>query len=317
MRAVREKFSSLSFRNRMLCLLVVCVISHIVLLLGRNMGLITNYVNGVLVVIFINIILAVSLNVTTGFLGALALGHAGFMAVGAYASALFSKSIPLVGVLEFPIAIFVGGIAAALVAVPVCLSALRLRGDYLAIITLAAGEIIRNLLIFLKPTGGAAGLMQIPMHTNMYWAFWLTVLTVVLSFSLLHSRYGRAILAIREDEIASKSFGLSVKKYQFLTFIFSAFFAGVAGSLYAHYIGILQPSNFKLDKSIEILVMVVMGGMGSISGSIISATVLTVLPELLRSFASYRIFVYAIALILIMLFRHNERLHAWVQRRMK
>lgn len=266
-------------------------------------GVINPYYSGILVMVCINIILAVSLNLSTGFLGQLILGHAGFMSVGAYSAALFSLNSGLPTAVAFPLALVFGGLVAAVFGVLIGVPALRLKGDYLAIITLGFGEIIRVIIINLKFTGGARGLRGIPMLTNFNWVYLLAVLTVVIIFAFIRSRHGRAVISIREDEIAAEASGINTTYYKLLAFVMSAFFAGIAGALYAHHIGILVPTKFDFNYSVEILVMVVLGGMGSITGSVISATVLTILPEALRDFASYRMLLYSVVLICVMLFR--------------
>lgn len=266
-------------------------------------GVINPYYSGILVMVCINIILAVSLNLSTGFLGQLILGHAGFMSVGAYSAALFSLHSGLPSAVAFPLALVFGGLVAAVFGVLIGVPALRLKGDYLAIITLGFGEIIRVIIINLQFTGGARGLRGIPMLTNFNWVYLLAVLTVVIIFAFIRSRHGRAVISIREDEIAAEASGINTTYYKLLAFVMSAFFAGIAGALYAHHIGILVPTKFDFNYSVEILVMVVLGGMGSITGSVISATVLTILPEALREFASYRMLLYSVVLICVMLFR--------------
>lgn len=270
-----------------------------------NQGIINQYYKGILISVCINVILVVSLNITTGILGQLTLGHAGFMAVGAYTSAYLTKTLTLLPMIEFPLALVAGGILAMVFGYLVCIPTLRLHGDYLAIITLAFGEIIRNLLLNLKITGGASGYIGIKLNTNFTWAYFLAVLTIVATISLIHSRQGRSIISIREDEIASESSGVDTNRFKIMAFLFASFFAGIAGGLYAHYLGIIEPSTFNLDKSIEILVMVVLGGMGSIRGSVISAIILTFLPELLRNASNYRMLLYSIALILMMLSKYS------------
>lgn len=266
-------------------------------------GVINSYYSGILVMVCINIILASSLNLSTGFLGQLILGHAGFMSVGAYAAALFTLRAGVPEPVDFPLALLVGGLTAALFGMIIGIPALRLKGDYLAIITLGFGEIIRVVIINLDFTGGARGLRGIPTVTNFTWVYLLAVLTVAIIFAFIHSRHGRAVISIREDEIAAEASGINTTYYKLLAFVMSAFFAGIAGGLYAHHIGILNPSKFDFNYSVEILVMVVLGGMGSMTGSVIAATVLTILPEALRDFASYRMLAYSVVLICVMLFR--------------
>lgn len=310
-----DKYKQFSFRKKLAVQLVLVLVIYLVFFALMQVGIINRYYTGILLSTCINIILVVSLNITTGFLGQLTLGHAGFMAIGAYSAAFFSKNVlGLPEFISFPIALLVGGIMAMLFGALVCIPTLRLKGDYLAIITLAFGEVIKNILLNLDIVGGASGYIGIPRHSNFTWAFWLAVLTVVLTRSLIESRYGRAMISIKEDEIAAESSGLNVKKYKVLAFVFAAFFAGIAGGLYAHYMGILEPKTFRFDKSIEILVMVVLGGMGSIKGSVIAAIVLTILPEALRSASSYRMLMYALALIIMMLSKHSPRFNAFISK---
>ncbi len=272
-------------------------------------GVLSGYYSKVVVKIGIYIILAVSLNVATGYLGQLPLGHAGFMAVGAYASAIFMTRLGLRGQGAFAEAAVLGGLAAALAGFLIGIPALRLKGDYLAIITLGFGEIIRVILTNLDDvlgfslTGGAGGLLGIPKTTNFLNTFLWVGITCFLIHTLMKSRHGRAIYAIRENEIAAEASGIPVTAYKTFAFVVSAFFAGVAGALYSGYLGILKPDNFKFMTSIEILVMVVLGGMGSMLGSVVSAAVLTALPEALRVFSDWRMIAYALLLILVMIFK--------------
>lgn len=266
-------------------------------------GTINKYYLGILITVCIHVILATSLNLTTGFLGQLALGHAGFMAVGAYASGLFSTNAGLSPQNAFPLALLVGGLCAACFGIIIGIPALRLKGDYLAIITLGFGEIIRILIVNLQFTGGARGLRGIPKQTTFAWAYVLMLVVIFVMFTLGRSRHGRAILSIREDEVAAEASGIPTTRYKLFAFTLAAFFAGVAGGLYAHYVGTLDPKTFGFTKSIEYLVMVVLGGMGSITGSIVAAFVLTLLPEMLRDFSDYRMLVYSLLLIIMMLFR--------------
>lgn len=293
-----------SFKQQLLIELGITLGLFLLLQILMNLGVITTYWKGIFITICINVILTVSLNITSGFLGELALGHAGFMAAGAYIAAVFSKSIALIPSIEFPLALLIGGLFAMLLGYLVSIPTLRLRGDYLAIITLAFGEIVRNVLLNIKFTGGAGGYSSIPKYTTFPWTFFLAAACVLLSRSLINSRQGRAIISIREDEIAAESSGIDTNKYKKLAFVYSAFFAGIAGALYAHYMGFLQPAYFNLDKSIEILVMCVLGGMGNITGSIISASILTILPEALRQIADYRMLVYSVVLIVMMLVKY-------------
>ena len=271
--------------------------------------MLSRYYTGIVMMVGINIILTASLNLTTGYLGQLALGHAGFMSVGAYGAALFTLYSGLPTGVSFPIALFIGGIVAALFGIAIGIPALRLKGDYLAIITLGFGEIIRVVLLNIdsvlgfKLTNGAAGLQGIPKTTTFVNAWLMVGLTCFLIHTFIKSRHGRAVLSIRENEIAAESCGINITYYKTLAFSLSAAFAGAAGALYAGYLGILNPSNFGFMKSIEILVMVVLGGMGSMAGSVVAAIVLTAAPEALRAFDDYRMIVYSLLLIATMIFK--------------
>ncbi len=267
-------------------------------------GAVNRAQSAVVLQIGIYILLAVSLNVATGYLGQLPLGHAGFMAVGAYGAALLWKALPGRNPGVIVLGLLLGGLVAAVFGVAIGVPALRLKGDYLAIITLGFGEIIRVLIINLPGiTGGTPGLMNIPKHSS----FLAVYLTVILSCALIHtlmkSRHGRAILATRENEIAAEASGVNTTFYKVLAFTVSAFFAGVAGGLYAGYTGILTPGNFTFMTSINILVMVVLGGLGSMAGSVIAAAILTALPLALQSFNKYRMVIYAVLLIAVMIFK--------------
>ena len=268
--------------------------------------IIGSYFQGIIILACINIILATSLNITTGFLGQIALGHAGFLAIGAYSSALISMSLSSSGmpnILRFLIAILAGGILSAICGFFVGIPALRLRGDYLAIITLGFGEIIRVVILNLKITGGGKSLMGIDNLSNIYVVFWITVCVVAILFTFIRSTYGRAIMAIREDDIASEASGINNTYYKVLAFTVASFFAGIAGGIYAHYLTVLNASNYGFMKSTEYVVMVVLGGMGSLTGSILSAIILTILPEALRAFSEYRMLLYSIVLIIVMIFK--------------
>ncbi|MDR3332318.1 MAG: branched-chain amino acid ABC transporter permease [Synergistaceae bacterium] len=266
-------------------------------------GVLNRYQALMLIPIGFNIILAVSLNLSAGFLGQLPLGHAGFMSVGGYASALFSMSVTLPTNIELPLALIVGGLVAAAFGIAIGLPALRLRGDYLAIMTLGFGEIIRVIILNLNFTGGAFGLKGIGRQTTVTWTYISVLVTLFVISTLIKSRHGRAILSIREDEIAAEASGIPTTYYKVLAFSVSAGFAGVAGGLYAHYLSILDPSTFGFMRSAEILVIVVLGGLGSLFGSVISAAVLTILPELLRGFAEYRMVIYSLLLVVVMIFK--------------
>ncbi|MGI6109419.1 MAG: branched-chain amino acid ABC transporter permease [Eubacteriaceae bacterium] len=274
---------------------------------GKEFGFISNYLVGIIINTCIMIVMATSLNIVAGFLGEMALGHAGLMAIGAYSAAVTSMwlmaTVEMPNILYLIIASLAGGLVAAAAGALISLPSMRLRGDYLGIVTIGFAEIIRIFFINFAPTGGAKGLTGIKRLTDISSAYWIMIIVVALIFTIGKSRYGRAIMSIREDEIASEASGIPTTKYKVLAFALSSFFAGIGGSLYAHYQGYLDPNKFQFMYSIEMFVIVVLGGLGSVTGSIVSAIVLTVLPELLRQFSSYRLLVYSAALVLMMIFR--------------
>lgn len=277
----------------------VIVAVYLVLSTLINGKVINSYYSGILVLAFINIILAVSLNLVVGFTGQLALGHAGFMAIGAYLSAYLSKTYHL----PFILVLVLGGLLASALALIVGIPTLKLKGDYFAITTLAFGEIIKGIITNTDLIGGARGLSGIPRNTNFTWAFIIMVLSVLVIYNIIHSSPGRAMISVRENEIAAEAMGINTFKYKLLAFIIAAFIAGVAGGLYAHYYTFIQPQSFTFMKSIEILTFVVFGGMGSLSGSVIATFILTALPEALRSLQDFKNIIYPIALIVLMIFR--------------
>ena len=286
------------------------VIAFLVVFVLSQMGLLSRHASSLLVPICINIILAVSLNLNVGFLGELTLGQAGFMSVGAYGGCLLSIALEAAAVpvlIRFPIAMIFGGLVAAAFSVVIGIPVLRLKGDYLAIVTLAFGEIIRSVIINLNFTGGAAGLKGTPQDSNYIICFVVIMIMLFLLLHLVKSKHGRAITAIRDNRIAAEACGINVTYYRPLTFVVAAFFAGVAGVLYGHNYSILTAGTFDYNKSIEILVIVVLGGMGSIMGSIISAIVITILPEAFRAVGDYRMLIYAIVLIIVMIVNASDR----------
>ena len=279
-------------------------------------GNMTRQLSNMLIPISVYIVLAVSLNLVVGLLGELSLGHAGFMSVGLFAGCLVS--IALVGTLplwaRLPLSMIIGGLTAAVFGLIVGLPALRLKGDYLAIVTLACGEIIKSIITNLDFTGGALGLNTMPIYSSVkqllpYGAV-LVFLTVIVMMNLKRSKHGRAIMAIRDNRIAAESIGINVTSFKLAVFIIAAFFAGAAGTLYGHFFANVKAASFDYNMSIEILVIVVLGGMGSIPGSIIAAIVLQVLPEALRGLADYRMLLYAIVLIIVMLTTNSPKARA-------
>jgi branched-chain amino acid transport system permease protein len=236
------------------------------------------------------------------------LGHAGFMAVGAYTAAKISivcSSLvaPVLTPLVFVAALLAGGLLAALAGLAVGVPTLRLRGDYLAIVTLGFGEIIRVLLQNMESVGAASGLKNIPHSTNFFWAWALAAITVFVVTAIVNSTYGRGFIAVHDDEIAASSVGINPVRYKVTAFVFGAFFAGIAGGLYAHHKQFLSPTGFDFLKSIDIVMMVILGGMGRTVGVIIAAILLTLLPEFLRSFAEYRMIIYSLLIIVLMIVR--------------
>ena len=294
--------------------LAVMIAAYAVLFALSASGVLSRSMQNQLIPIGINIILAVSLNLTVGFLGELTLGHAGFMSVGAYAGCIFAVNSGLPDYLTIPLAMLIGGLFAAIFGVIIGVPALRLKGDYLAIVTLAFGEIVRSLFTSLSITGGALGLQKIPKHASFTLVYVVMVLTVILIANLVHSRHGRSICAIRDNIIAAEATGVNVVYFKLLAFVIAAFFAGVAGVLYGFNIGQLKPVNFDFNKSIEILVMVVLGGMGSIPGSMIAAVIITLLPELLRGLAKYRLLIYAVVLIAMMILNASPKFLAFKEK---
>lgn len=274
------------------------------------------YYFDVIITVGIHVILAVSLNLINGYTGQFSLGHAGFMAVGAYSSAaltmfLGGKILPAgegawVSWLTqawFCLALILGGLVAALAGLLVGMPSLRLKGDYLAIVTLGFGEIIRVVFRNLEPMGGALGLNGIPAYTNFFWTFGFASLTVYVVACSVNSTYGRGFIAVHDDEIAAEAMGINTTRYKITAFVIGAFFAGVAGGLYGHFKLSIDPKGFDFVRSIEIVVMVILGGMGNTVGVILAAVLLTLLPEWLRQFQDYRMIVYSAALIVLMLMR--------------
>ncbi len=312
---------SLEHKKHLVTLLGVGLAFAALVLLDHS-GIVDTYIRTILLQACFTIIVVTSLNLTLGLLGQLALGHAGFMAIGAYTSALVTKAMvnaikagqmaPMPNILMFAIGLVAGAVMAALFGLLVGIPALRLRGDYLAIITLGFGEIIRVIIQNLPFAGGKGltsgqagqALIGIMKMNDLYIVFWIMVVCVASMYCFVRSKFGRAIMSIREDDIAAASVGINTTFYKVLTFTLSALFAGVAGAIFAHRgTGTLQPADFSFMRSTEMVIMVVLGGMSSLTGSIVSALILTALPELLRSFGDNRMLVYSVVLVLVMIFR--------------
>jgi branched-chain amino acid transport system permease protein len=272
--------------------------------LGLALGRWLNpYYLQIVVLIGINVILAASLNLINGITGQFSLGHAGFLAIGAYVSAATTLFAGLTSVAALPLALLAGAAAAALAGLAVGIPTLRLRGDYLAIATLGFGEIIRVVILNTEAVGGARGLGGIPILAGFGSVYACAALCLVTLWRLVYSQRGTAFFAIREDEVAAAAMGIDTTRYKILAFVIGAFWAGLAGGLLAHFIGYLHTNSFTFLRSVEIVVMVVLGGLGSLTGCVLAAAILTILPELLRFGAEYRMVIYALLLIAIMLMR--------------
>ncbi len=318
----------------------IVVLAFIACQIAMNTGAMTRALRGQLIPICVYVCMAVSLNLTVGISGELSLGHAGFMSVGAFSGIVAGMWMQNgMGVSDklacLLFALAIGGIAAGLAGVVIGIPVLRLRGDYLAIVTLAFGEIIRNVMNcvyisidgnavrfgFLNPNlpgkilvNGPMGATGITKMATFSVGFALVLLTLFVVLNLVDSRSGRAIQAIRDSRIAAESVGLDVTKYKMMAFVVSAVLAGMAGALYGFNFSTVAASKFKFDTSILVLVFVVLGGIGNIRGSVIAAALLTILPELLRAFSDYRMLVYAIVLILVMIFTNNPTLKSAIRR---
>lgn len=320
----------------------IVIAAFVIMQILINAGEISSLFQGLMVPLCTYIILAISLNLVVGILGELSLGHAGFMCVGAFTSSFFSKAMQdtiINSTVRFLLALLIGIITAAIFGIIIGIPVLRLNGDYLAIVTLAFGEIIKNLVnvlfigkdskgfhfstkdavsLNMEPDGkiilnGPQGITGTPNDSTFFIGFILILVTLFIVLNLIHSRDGRAIMAIRDNRIAAESIGINITKYKLMTFTISAAMAGAAGVLYAHNLSNLtaNTNNFGYNMSINILVFVVLGGIGNIRGSIIAAVVLTLLPELLRGMSDYRMLIYAIVLIVMMLFNWAPKAIEW------
>lgn len=333
---MKSKAKQKTFINNMITYAIVAV-AYIVVQILMGTGHMSSLMKGLLVPFCIYVIMAVSLNLTVGILGELSLGHAGFMCVGAFSGALFSKCMKgaIDPTVSLVIAVIIGAAVAAVFGVLIGIPVLRLKGDYLAIVTLAFGEIIKNIInaVYLGRDGsgfhislkdsmslkmdadgevlikGAQGITGTPQAATFTIGVILVLITLFIVMNLVNSRTGRAIMAIRDNRIAAESIGINITKYKLMAFIISAALAGVAGVLYAHNLATLTalPKNFGYNQSIMILVFVVLGGIGSTRGSMIAAVVLTLLPELLRGLNDYRMLIYAIVLIVMMLLNWSPK----------
>ncbi|HGJ9966399.1 TPA: branched-chain amino acid ABC transporter permease [Streptococcus pneumoniae] len=275
-----------------------------------SVGVLNLFYVQILQQIGINIILAVGLNLIVGFSGQFSLGHAGFMAIGAYAAAIIGSKSPTYG--AFFGAMLVGALLSGAVALLVGIPTLRLKGDYLAVATLGVSEIIRIFIINGGSlTNGAAGILGIPNFTTWQMVYFFVVITTIATLNFLRSPIGRSTLSVREDEIAAESVGVNTTKIKIIAFVFGAITASIAGSLQAGFIGSVVPKDYTFINSINVLIIVVFGGLGSITGAIVSAIVLRILNMLLQDVASVRMIIYALALVLVMIFRPGGLLGTW------
>lgn len=261
-------------------------------------GILNSYYENMIIFMGINIILAVSLHLIIGITGQFSIGHAGFLAVGAFASAVITMKF------EMPLflALLVGGVVAALAGMLIGIPTLRLKGDYLAIATLGFGEIVRIVFLNIDYIGGASG-MQVTHLTTWPWVFGCILLTILVIRNFTNSSHGRACISIREDETAADAMGINTTYYKVAAFVIGAFFAGIAGGLWAHNFYIIQPSNFGFLKSFDILIFVVLGGLGSLSGAVLAAIVLTIVSTFLQDYPETRMLFYSLILIVMMIYR--------------
>ena len=318
------------------------IIAYVILQFMMSQGMISSSLGGQMVPICVYIVMAVSLNLTVGILGELSLGHAGFMSVGAFSGVVAAISLQSVipnGALRLIAAVIIAGAVTAVAGILLGIPVLRLKGDYLAIVTLAFGEIIKNILNNLyvgvdgsgvhvsmssvKELGmdagtviinGPMGAVGITKLSTFFAGFVLILITLFVTLNLIKSRSGRAIMAIRDNRIAAESVGINITKYKLIAFVVSALLAGMAGAIYAMNYSTIVPKKFDFNTSILILVFVVLGGMGNFRGSIIAAVLLTLLPEVLRGLSDYRLLIYSIVLIVMMLFNWAPRCIEWRQK---
>lgn len=303
-------------RSYLLNILGVLFVFLLFVLLFENrvFGASTQYIKGICTTACYTIIMVASLNLVVGFMGEFSLGHAGFVSVGAYTSAIVSSALAGKGLPDlflFLVALLAGGAAAGVTGILVGIPALRLRGDYLAIVTVAFAEIIRVCFCNFAITGGGKTMSGILKLSDFYWCYWIMAGCVAIMYMYVRSRFGRTVKAIREDYIAAAASGINVTYYKVMTFTVAAFFAGVGGGIYAHYMTAMIPTNFNFMYSAELLSEVIIGGTGSLTGSIIGAAFLSSLPEMTRQFSQYRMLVYSVILVLVMIFKPGGIFGTW------
>jgi branched-chain amino acid transport system permease protein len=296
--------------HRTIATVIAFVLAYVVIKVLNLAGILNAYYIQLIMLAGINIVMTVSLGMVNGFTGQFSIGHAGFMAVGAYTSAMIttvwlhtSAANPLVAYPVFIAAVLVGGLLAAAAGYLVGAPSLRLKGDYLAIVTLSANELIRTVIRVTEVLGGPRGLGGIPKLTTLEIVFVFTILSVVLMRNYLFSSYGRSMKAVRDSEIAAEAMAIDTTRQKVFVFVFSAFFAGVSGGIFAHLLQFIHPDNFSFVKSLEYLIYLYVGGSTSISGAIVGPAIFTLLPELMRGLQSWRLVIYPLILILVMIFR--------------
>lgn len=284
---------------------VLLVIGLALSFLIPQFRLVNEYIQLILMYIGINIILSTSLNLINGYMGEFSVGHAGFMAVGAYVSALLTTEVFPDQLLTwlFPLTVLAGGVVAAMVGLVVAIPSFKTRGDYLAIVTLAFNMIVKSVIENIEAIGGPRGIPGIDKLTTLPWVFFWTVLTIWVIRNFIYSNFGRGVLSLREDEIASDLMSVNSRQVKLLAFVLSSFFAGIAGALFAHVLQFISPKVFDIIKSTDVLIMVYLGGIGSIAGSILGATIYTVLLEVLRPLQVWRFVLMPLMLVFLMLYR--------------
>lgn len=301
----RLKIRYEAFLSNRRLMIILLVAGFILSFLIPRYNLVDQYIQLVMMYVGINIILATSLNLINGYMGEFSVGHAGFMAIGAYASAVLTMQVVPKNLLPFlfPIEVIIGGLAAALIGLVVAVPSFKTRGDYLAIVTLAFNMIVKSVFENIEAIGGPRGIPGITRLTTLPWTFVWTVVAVWVIRNFVYSNFGRGVLSIREDEIASDLMSVNTRQVKLLAFVLSSFFAGVAGALFAHLLQFISPRVFDILKSTDILIMVYLGGIGSIAGSILGATIYTVLLEVLRPLGMWRMVMMPLLLVLLMIYR--------------
>lgn len=303
----------IKFNRKTFGAVTTAIVLYAIIALLILTGILPRSMQSLVVKISYYVVLALSLNLIVGFLGDLSLGHAAFYATGAYAGCAFALHSGLPLIPNFLISLVIGGVCAALVGFLISCAILKLRGDYLAIVTLAFGEFIRSIVKIIPGLGGTKGLTGVPSFDRFEgftFGYIVVLLVILILYNFTNSRHGRAITAIRDNAIAAESVGINIRRYKILVFTLSSFMAGMAGVLFGFYKTSVEPGDFTYNVSIEVLVMVVLGGMGSLKGSVIAAVIIVALPELLREAAAYRMLIYAIALIAMMMLNASPKFTA-------